>query len=58
MGLRLDYVVKWWNLSTWGFSPRLGMCSYFSRFILGFNGVMLLVVDDVSVNSEAPVVTS
>ena len=32
-------------------------CLYFPGFILGFNGAMLLVVDDVPVDSEAPVVT-
>jgi hypothetical protein len=33
-------------------------CSYFSNFIPGFNGVILSVVDDVSVDSEPPMVTS
>ena len=33
-------------------------CSHFSGFILGFNDAVLLVVGDVSVDSEAPVVTS
>jgi hypothetical protein len=31
--------------------------SYFSGFIPGFNDVMLLVIGDVLVDSEAPVVT-
>jgi hypothetical protein len=34
------------------------VCSYFPEFISGFNGVMLSVVGDVLVDSEAPVVTS
>jgi hypothetical protein len=33
-------------------------CSHFPGFILGFNGVVLLVVADISVDSETPVVTS
>jgi hypothetical protein len=33
-------------------------CSCFSQIILGFNSVMFLVVDDVPVDSEMPVVTS
>jgi hypothetical protein len=33
-------------------------CSYFSGFISGFNGTMLSVVGDVSVDSEAHMVTS
>ena len=33
-------------------------CSYFSGFILGFNGIVLSVVGDIPVDSEAPVVTS
>jgi hypothetical protein len=33
-------------------------CSYFSRFILRFNGVIFLVVGDVPVDSKAFVVTS
>jgi hypothetical protein len=40
------------NFLTWH------MCSYFSRFISGFNGAILSVVDDIPVGSEAPVVTS
>ena len=33
-------------------------CSHFSEFISGFNDTMLLVVGDIPVDSEAPVVTS
>ena len=33
-------------------------CSYFSGFISGFNGTILLVVGDVPIDSEAPMVTS
>ena len=34
------------------------MCSYFSGFIPGFNGAILLVIGDVPVDNETPVVTS
>ena len=33
-------------------------CSYFSEYILRFNGAVFSVVDDVPVDSEASVVTS
>ena len=32
-------------------------CSHFPEFILGFNDAMLSVVDDVPVDSEAPLLT-
>jgi hypothetical protein len=58
----LDRLVKLhvWNLFTWvGFKFLTWYeCSYFSRFILGFNGAILSVVGDVLVDSEAPVLTS
>jgi len=42
-----------------GSSHRLGTgACIFSRIILGFNGIMLSVVGDVPVDSEASVVTS
>jgi hypothetical protein len=34
------------------------MCSYFSGFIAGFNGAILLVVGGMPVDSDVPVVTS
>ena len=33
-------------------------CPHFSGFIIGFNDVMLLVVGDIPIDSEVPVVTS
>jgi hypothetical protein len=39
-------------------SPTWHRCSCFSRFIPGFNDTMLLVLGDVSLDSEASVVTS
>ena len=38
--------------------PDLTECSYFPKLILGFNDAMLLVVNNVPINSEAPVMTS
>lgn len=51
----VGFLVEFANL---GFnSSTQNECSHFSRFVLGFNSVVLLVVGDVTVDSKMPTTT-